>query len=526
MTTNRWVVAVGCLALVISGCASELSDSDSVQIAADVPAALSGKHGRDPIEWAICPEDFLDECAWVPLPLDHARPEGPALPIFVSRRLASSGRSDTQLWLLQGGPGGSANVFKNLVEQELAPLMPNVDFYLLEQRGVSESAHLGCAAQEAASSEAGGVITDAEWPACIDAVKAQWGDQLTHFTTTDDAEDLASLIRRTRERDKQVIVYGVSYGTLRVMRLLQTHPRAADGVVLDAVFAPGVQFTSDYDTQWDPVARALAALCDADSVCGAKLGASSWDRLSAVMAQLDDPAFCPAFGGRFQLRQLSILLLGHPVFRAHLFALAYRLERCSAQDVAVVQHYLAALPGQLPPLPSQLRMSLVLSNHVALSELWADPPPSTQELAERCADQVFCPRTSQSIGALYDLWPRYAHDEYVGKWPSARTPVLAMNGTMDSATPLSKAERVSVELNARHQTFVAVPWSTHGVVEFSAVETAGAPTCGVQMLTSFVNDPKATPDTSCLDDLMPPDFSGDPALVQQLFGTTDAWENE
>jgi hypothetical protein len=228
------------------------------------------------------------------------------------------------------------------------------------------------------------------------------------------------------------------------------------------------------------------------------------------------------------LRQQWLLFLAHPVYRAHLFALAYRLQRCEPEDVAVIQHYLDALPSVLPPLPPvQGRVSRVLSNHVTLSELWADPPPSTQELADRCANQVFCPRTSLSIGALYDLWPRYAHDEYVGKWPTARTPILAMNGTADSATPLSKAERARVELDAPHQTFVAVPWSTHGVVDFAAVKTPGAPTCGAQMLKSFVDDPRAAPDTSCLDDLVPVDFSGgDPALVQQLFGTSDAWEND
>jgi pimeloyl-ACP methyl ester carboxylesterase len=510
-------------------CATDLPGlevSESADVTVDgAPAALGGRHGHDKIKWALCPEDFLDECAWVPLPIDSNEADGAALPIFVSRRLASDGDAHTQLWLLQGGPGGSANTFKDLVEQQLAPLMPNVDFYLLEQRGVGESAALGCTLQESASSEGGGAITEAEWPACIEAVEAQWGDHLAHFSTTDDSEDLASLIRRTREPGKRVIVYGTSYGTLRAMRLLQTHPYAADGVVLDAIVAPGAQL-SDYDLQWDPVARDLAALCDADALCSAKLGPVSWEALSTVVAQLNDAAFCPAFNGRFQLRQMSTLLLGHPVFRAHLFALAYRLARCSPQDVAVVQHYLDSLPSALPSLPSTRRTSQVLSNHVALSELWEDPAPSVQELAERCSSQTFCPGTSVGIGALYEQWPRYARDEYVGKWPSSRVPILAMHGTLDAAAPLANAELAGVELDGPHQTFVPVPWSTHGVVYFSPVKTRGAPTCGIQMLASFVEDPRGTPDTTCLADLAPVDFSGgDPALVQQLFGTEDAWEN-
>lgn len=161
-----------------------------------------------------------------------------------------------------------------------------------------------------------------------------------------------------------------------------------------------------------------------------------------------------------------------------------------------------------------------------LVELWEVPPPSAQVLADRCASQVFCPRTSVNVGSLYDQWPRYEHDEYFGKWPVSRIPILAMSGTLDAAAPISQAELAGVEFNAPHQTFVSVPWSPHGVVFFAPVKTPGAPTCGVQMLASFVKDPKATPDTTCLDDLVPVDFSGgESALVEQLFGTSDAWEN-
>jgi len=155
VNANHWAVACGlsgCLALGIS-CASDpqgFEFSNSAEVAVDnAPAALRGWHERDKIAWAGCPEDFLDECAWVPLPIDHDEPDGAALPIFVSRRLASSGHGDAQLWLLQGGPGGSANTFKDLIEQQLVPAMPNVDFYILEQRGVGESAALGCTLERA-----------------------------------------------------------------------------------------------------------------------------------------------------------------------------------------------------------------------------------------------------------------------------------------------------------------------------------------------------------------------------------------
>jgi hypothetical protein len=64
MTTNQRVVAYGYLILVGSGCASDVSNSaptgdDDLAVEA-TSADLRHGRGRDPIEWAICPEDYLE----------------------------------------------------------------------------------------------------------------------------------------------------------------------------------------------------------------------------------------------------------------------------------------------------------------------------------------------------------------------------------------------------------------------------------------------------------------------------------
>jgi alpha-beta hydrolase superfamily lysophospholipase len=80
------------------------------------------------------------------MPLDWSAPGGPAIPVFVSRaRAFGVGRGD--LWLVQGGPGASADVFGEFVD-ELRAMVPGFDIYTIEHRGVGESARLGCPERE------------------------------------------------------------------------------------------------------------------------------------------------------------------------------------------------------------------------------------------------------------------------------------------------------------------------------------------------------------------------------------------
>lgn len=479
------------------------------------------------MKWESCPPDYLDECAYVQLPLDYnnKNPDAPTFPVFVSRKLAASGTAKSQMWLLQGGPGGSGNVFKGAVDQIIADGFP-ADIYVLEHRGVGLSGRLACPDAESAASPGGPAIIEAEWPACIDAIKAEHGDALNHFTTTNDARDLGALIELTREPNKKVFVYGVSYGTTRGLRFLQVHPDLVDGVILDSVVSPGVQFLSDFDLQFDPVAQSLSELCAADGVCGQKLGADPWMKLNDLVTMLN-AGHCPSLGMTGQvLDSISPVLIMSRGLRAHIFPLTYRLLRCDQADVDVVTHYAQKLLELLNGgNPGPQRGSAVLQLHVAFSELWEEPAPSAADLMAQCDAQLFCPGFGASAGPAFPIWPRYPHDEYVNLWPSTTTPVLSFNGTLDPQTPIGTAKVVADHLKAPGQTFVEVPYSPHGVAFESVVKTPGAPPCGFQMMAGFIEDPKAPINTACLADLAPVGWNEDPAIVTEFFGASDMWEN-
>jgi len=476
------------------------------------------------ITWSACPDDYLDECASVEMPINWLKPEGEKIPVLAARKLAKSGAGKRQLWLLQGGPGGSGNVFKGFVEA-YADAMPDVDFYVLEHRGVGESTRLGCPEQESPSSAEGANIAASEWPACIEALKSTWGERLSAFTTSNDAQDLQRFIELTREADKKVFIFGASYGTTRALRFLQWFPESADGVILDSVVSPGVQFLSRFDEQYDPVGIKISEMCAEDEVCGQKLGDDPWVRVINLKAQLA-AGHCAGLGLTDDvLSSLLPAFIQLRVLRAHLFPIVYRVERCAEEDLPVLAHYFGALNQIFAGESGPMRDSKALQTHVALSEMWEEPAPTAAELEARCDARTACPGFGPSLGPLYDIWPRYQTDLYANKWPQTNVPVLAMNGTLDPQTPIETAVATANHLTAPHQTFVTVPYSPHGVFVESPVKTPGALPCGLQMMNGFLENPEAEIDQSCLEDLVPVSFTLAEEEADFFFGTQDIWEN-
>ncbi len=195
-------------------------------------------------------------------PLDRGTPDGAKIPVFVSRAKSYSfHRAD--LWLVQGGPGGSASYFYTFVD-ELRAALPGVDIYTIEHRGVGQSARLGCPEQESPSSDEETIISLAEVPACVAALEEQSMGSLRYFRLTPAAQDLAEAVDRTRTPGTEVFIYGVSYGTSVAIRYMQLRPQEATGVILDSVSPPGLKFFSDYEKQYDGVLQKLAALGKVD----------------------------------------------------------------------------------------------------------------------------------------------------------------------------------------------------------------------------------------------------------------------
>lgn len=477
-----------------------------------------------PVElvWGECPDGFVSECAHVDVPLDGSQPQGETISVLVARRPAPVQPAQTQLWLVMGGPGDSADVFaeQGLVGA-LGLLNPNTDVYVMEHRGVGESTRLGCNPP---------LVPDDPWrigvspeamATCRRAIEDQWGDDLQHMSARGAAHDIEAVIDATLGDDQQLVLYGVSYGTLLVQRYLQLFPGRADAVILDSLYGPGAQYMDDYDGQWDVVAQVLADRCAEDPTCAGAFGADPWERVVQIVDDFE-AGHCPlADLGPDDLGPLAFHVLDSVALREHLLALLHRIDRCSPADVAAVEHYLTTLAALLgPPSP---RRSDVLTTHIVLSEEWRTPAPPVAEVQQRCEDAVLCPEVASSHAWHQPDWPIY-DEPFTDQWPTFDQPVLVLQGQLDAKTPLATARTIEPHLRGDHQHFVEVPDASHVVIA-STPTTDGSPLpCGLLIMAGFVADPTGPLDLACLDHLVPLDFTGDPTTNATFFGTEDRWD--
>jgi hypothetical protein len=77
-------------------------------------------------------------------------------------------------------------------------------------------------------------------------------------------------------------------------------------------------------------------------------------------------------------------------------------------------------------------------------------------------------------------------------------PVLVAAGSVDPITPPDYAEAILPGLE--NATYVELPYTGHG---------ATGQDCGATILGDFLADPERAPDTSCIDEMEPPDFVTD-----------------
>jgi pimeloyl-ACP methyl ester carboxylesterase len=461
------------------------------------------------------------ECAVVHAPYTWDDPGGATLDLFVKRYRTAG--SHGQLWFVQGGPGGSSREFDPVAEY-FAQLGIGFDYYMMDERGTGLSTRLGCSAQEAPSSDGGVAITPAEWPACIAAMQVAFEPALAGFTVSNTARDLGELIATLHDPDRPASVYGVSYGPYVVNRYLQLYPEQPASVVLDSICGPGNCAFSAADAKFDTVARAFLDGCSAEATCAAHLGPDASSKLAAIYAQLDAGA-CPAATAagltRTTLRHAFAQMLYHWDQRVLIPPIAYRLGRCAAKDIPVLQHF-GAVVNAPATVASLEGFSTALAFHIGLSELWDDPSPGPDAYRTQEAMQLISNGVGARMSAVHDAWPRTPHDAYFGSWATTTVPMLLLGGSLDPATPLAYEHGAMTAFAGPNQTFVSVPRAGHNVLVESPATTNARP-CGLTLFLQFVAQPTAALDTACVSTVLPLEFTYTSTAAAALIGTTDLW---
>ncbi|HSO00685.1 MAG TPA: alpha/beta fold hydrolase, partial [Candidatus Nanopelagicales bacterium] len=461
-------------------------------------------------------------CALVGLPLDRDDPDGEQLSVFV-KRVRGPEPPTRQLWLLAGGPGVSGAAFDGAVEQLLA-LDRSLEIFIPDHRGTGRSTRLGCPDE---SLRAGPPSLEA-WEACAAALQEAWGDRLDHFSTTAAAQDLGALIEAAAEPDREVHIYGVSYGTVWAQRYLQLFPEQPDAVTLDSLLHARIGLPFWMDTWHDRAGRELLDRCAADPVCSAKMGPDPEATVEAFFASLDAETCVPLWEQkvtRSLMRQLFAVLLRHHDLRAAIPALAYRGLRCNPGDAAAIVRAIGFVSTLAEPPPDPLLYAPALGMHIMLSELSSQPPPRLDVLELYQQMTLISPDRGVFHRALHDRWPRYDPGPLAAEYPETSVPLLMLHGTLDPQVPVSIAQEIASHYRAPGQSLVTLDPAVHGAVLGSPTASPPHTPCGLSIWLGFLRDPTAPLDTSCVDELAPIPFAGTPELAERVLGTSDLWES-
>lgn len=475
-----------------------------------------------PITWYPCPwttggASMDAECADVEVPLDWTDQAGATIEVFIKR--AGAVISGTrQVWLLQGGPGGASNGMEGFgsslmgVDAELA-------VYLIDHRGTGRSARLGCPDQEAPGSPGGLEVVDAEWSDCIAALQTIHGDDLAHYRTTYAAADLGWLARQLAGA-QDLHVFGGSYGTYWAHRYLQLFPDDATGVSMFGIAAPSFDFAK-YDERFNDQAEALLDLCDADAVCGTKLGPNAATRAHAILDMLE-AGHCAASGlQRSDVTRYfgSLLAFGYDS-RALIPAVLYRIERCDPADVVALQTAAPQMSNPLGGLLSDPLFSVPLGNHISLSEMWQAGAPTEAQAQTEVDDAIASLGSTLRRTKVVDEWPTYMRDWYVDRFAQTDTPMLMLEGDYDPNSPPVQADVMGTMFTATWQRYVKMPYGSHAL----NYPMMNGGECGTSMIAAFIQNPTdLIPD--CRPQIRPIDWATAGGAAPGFFGTTDLWEN-
>ena len=252
---------LGVVAASCTGNAGPPGDGADAAVDAALDAPDAGEPPPPPLEWGECDtEDWPDgyprppadtECTTVDVPLDD--PAGPAIALRVARQPARSFSPRGAVFVLEGGPGGSAVFTSGMIPDAMPDLRGRFDLVYVDQRGTVGSGYLGCR---------GATRTEGDWVACA----AEHQDTgLHHYLSADVVRDLETV--RERLGYEQVHLFAVSYGTRVAFDYIRLHPDRIVAAVLDGLAPPPSDLFSDTLAAVDRGVAMLVRDCSADPDC-------------------------------------------------------------------------------------------------------------------------------------------------------------------------------------------------------------------------------------------------------------------
>lgn len=419
-------------------------------------------------------------CGYVVVPELHSQPNGRTLRLAVSiyKRYTGPSPSDAVI-MLQGGPGGSSDVFAQLFSYRSirTSFTANRDVIIFDQRGVGHSQPaLACppTSQTALS--------------CAQALQRQ-GINLAAYNTAEDAADVNDI--RIALGYAKLDVYGVSYGTLLAQVLMRDHPEAIRVVVLDSVLPLGVDPNLGDSAAFSNSLTSLFAACAADTACNA-----TYPDLHNIFSQLVA-----------RLNRSPIQVRATDPANGHVVAVPV-----NGDTLVELLHEGLYFTGELGVLP-KLLYDINRGNYTLLSQVVVNDTATNESVSDAvyyavsCSDMVRALTPQQINAGMNGVLPEIATAEQslvsdaqnvCRTWPGSNfnqppldplysdLPTLVLGADFDPVTPPLYSRQV--EANLGNSYYVELPADAHA--------SALSDSCAFGLMVRFLDQP-GEPNASC-----------------------------
>eukprot|EP01080_Neovahlkampfia_damariscottae_P011291 gene11291-4102_t len=469
------------------------------------------------------------ECAYTTVPSSWKNPNGKNFTYFVRRLKAENKKG--QMWINDGGPGGSANwqIFGQISLYFYELLNREYDIIIPSHRGTGHSSALGCPQEE-----------DENWAQelrnpgnlfqeCKDYITNKYGKYLEFYNPTEASRDIYNVAESLRSSaNENIVIYGVSYGAFLMNRYMSVYPNSRHLVILDGIASPQYLEFVKYDSEADRVGKINLDLCQRNEFCRSKMKYPKEELEKLFKGYEDSTNHCPEFYKNVPKTQFKAILFGLiakiPDGLSWVIPpLISRINRCNEFDKKVLSHFFKTI-AQKKDLKVDYRANAgLIGFNIGIPELlFNETLPSLEDILKKEETLRFSPRVSILYRIMKDHWFATKQDEFSQKFANTRQPFLLIHGGLDPQTPYSQAPLYFNKVKKTEtQYFVSFPYYVHGVIMHIHQN------CAQNIMINFMKNPTQKPDESCIKNLPTIDWEGKRELSRQisthLFSVEDVW---
>jgi pimeloyl-ACP methyl ester carboxylesterase len=411
---------------------------------------------------------------------------------------------------LTGGPGQMAMIDNERdIDQwwsfiDNSPWVRGRRLVVVEQRGVGRAEpSLDCSAHYTPSvwSEIIPKVDDVvdfdlekkrEVAACRDALIKK-GIDLSAYNTIENAADIHDL--RAALGIEKWVIYGISYGTKLALQVLEDHPEDLIAVVLDSALPLDVAYIDEDANSLDSALRTLDKDCSRHAGCSENFP-DLLTMVGRIVRQLNvQPLLLRLEGDEDSARFMRVsgddfleLMFDQFYNRDAIEVLPQLIKDTSRQDYRLLVEMHGGNPNgeDRSDFADGMHLSIVCNDGVSASA----PSPNFPLFDNWAADDIYT--------WACELWPSSKPATTRKSLEANRVPVLILSGEYDPATPSKWAKYVAGKTGSSQ--LVVFRGIGHGVVDTTP--------CGGDVVSDFLDKPKAPVTTSCLNEMESPHFLG------------------